>query len=111
VQNLFSIQKCKDKDIKIIILPVVLYGCGTWSLTLRKKCRLRIFENRVLRKIFGPNRDEATEEWRKLRKEELYALYFSPSIIRVIIPRRLRWARQVARMGEDRCVQDFGGKT
>ena len=62
--------------------------------------RLRVFGSRALRRIFGPKRDEVTEEWRRLHNKEFYALYFSPSIIRVIKPRRLRWARQVARMGE-----------
>jgi hypothetical protein len=83
-------------------LPVVLCGCENWSLTLREKCRLRIFENRVLRRIFGPKGDEVTGEWRRLHKEELYALYPSPNIIRVIKSRRLRWAGHVARMGERR---------
>jgi hypothetical protein len=69
---------------------------------LREECRLRVFENRVLRRIFGPKRDEVTEEWRRLHKKELYALYSSPNIIRVIKSRRLRWAGHVARMGERR---------
>jgi hypothetical protein len=69
---------------------------------LREECRLRVFENKVLRKIFGPNRDEVTGEWRKLHNRELYALYSSPNIIRVIKSRRLRWAGHVARMGERR---------
>jgi hypothetical protein len=69
---------------------------------LREECRLRVFENRVLRRIFGPKRDEVTGEWRRLRNKELYALYSSPNIIRVIKPRRLRWAGLVARMGERR---------
>jgi hypothetical protein len=69
---------------KTIILPVVLYGCVTWSLTLRKEHRLRVFENRVRRRIFGPKRDEVTGEWRKLHNEELRDLYSSPSIIRII---------------------------
>jgi hypothetical protein len=68
---------------KTIILPVVLYGCETWCLTLREKRRLRVFENRVLRRIFGPKRDEVTGDWRKLHNEELHNLYSSPSIIRM----------------------------
>jgi hypothetical protein len=67
-----------------IILPVVLYGCGTWSLTLREELRLRVFENRVLRGIFGSKRDGVTGEWRTLHNEELNDLYSSPNIIRVI---------------------------
>jgi hypothetical protein len=66
------------------MLPVVLYGCESWSLTLREECRLRVFENRVLRRILGPKRDEVTREWRRLHKKDLYALYSSPNIIRVI---------------------------
>jgi hypothetical protein len=62
---------------KTIILPLVLYGCETWSLTLREEHRLRMFENRVLRRIFGPNRDEVMGEWRKLHDEELHSLYFT----------------------------------
>jgi hypothetical protein len=87
---------------KTIILPVVLYGCETWSLTLREHHRLRVFENRVLRRIFGPKRDEVTGEWRKLHNKELRDLYSSPSIIRIIKSRRMRWAGSVARMGETR---------
>jgi hypothetical protein len=67
---------------------------------LREECRLRVFENRVLRRIFGPKRDEVTGEWRKLHNKELYALYSSPNIIRLIKSRRPRWAGHVARMGE-----------
>jgi hypothetical protein len=62
-------------------LPVVLYGCERWSLTSREECRLRVFENKVLRRIFGPKRDEVIEEWRRLHKKDLCALYFSPNII------------------------------
>jgi hypothetical protein len=65
-------------------LLVVLYACERWSLTLREECRLRVFENKVLRRIFGPKRDEVTGEWRRLHKKELYALYCSPNISRVI---------------------------
>ena len=72
------------------ILPVVLYGCETWSLTLREERRLRVFENRVLRKVFGPKRDEVTEEWRKLHNEELNNLYSLPNIVRVVKSRRMR---------------------
>jgi hypothetical protein len=80
---------------------VVLYGCETWSLALREEHRLRVFDNRVLRRIFGPKRDEITGEWRKLHNEELHGLYSSPSIItRIIIKyRRMKWAGHVARMG------------
>jgi len=88
VQNLlFSSLLSKNLKIKIyrtIILPVVLYGCETWSLTLRKERRLRVFENRVWRRIFGPKKDKVTGEWRKLRNEELNNLYFSPNILWVI---------------------------
>jgi hypothetical protein len=92
----------KIRVYRTIILPVVLYGCETWSLILRDEQRLRVFENRVLRRIFGPKRDEATGDWRRRHNEELNDLYSSPNIIRVIKSRRLRWARHVARMGEER---------
>jgi hypothetical protein len=78
---------------------VVLYGYETLSLTLREEHRLRVFENRVLGRIFGPKRDEVTGGWRKLHNEELHGLYSSPSIGRVIKARRMRWAGHVARMG------------
>jgi hypothetical protein len=87
---------------KTILLPVVLYGCETWSLTLREEHRLRAFENRVLRRIFGAKMDEVTGEWRKLHNEELRDLYSSPSIITTIKSRRMRWAAHVARMGGGR---------
>jgi hypothetical protein len=80
----------------MIILFVFLYGCETWSLTLREEHRLKVFENKLLRRIFGPKRDEATREWRKLHNEELRDLYSSPSIIRLIKSKRIRWAGHVA---------------
>ncbi|KAJ4448971.1 hypothetical protein ANN_00363 [Periplaneta americana] len=95
-------KKLKVRIYKTVILPVVLYGCETWTLTLREEHRLRVFENKVLRKIFGAKRDEVTGEWRKLHNAELHALYSSPDIIRNIKSRRLRWAGHVARMGESR---------
>jgi hypothetical protein len=114
VQNLLSSRKlsrnAKIKIHKTIILPVVLYGCKTWSLTLREEHSLRVFENRVLRRIFGPNRDEVTGGWRKLHNEELHGLYSSPSIIRVIKARRMRLAGHVARMGEVRGAYILVGK-
>ena len=79
----------------------MLYGCETWSLTLREEYRLRVFENSILRGIFGPKRNE-NGEWRRLHNEELHSLYRSLSIIRVIKSRRLRWAGHVARMEEGR---------
>ena len=78
------------------------FGLSTWSLTLREERKLRVFENMVLRRIFGPRRDEVTGEWRRLHNEELNNLYSSPNIVRVIKSRRMRWAGHVARMGEER---------
>jgi hypothetical protein len=100
VQNILS-SRLLSKNIKIriyktIILPVVLYGCETWSLTSREEHRLRAFENRVLRRIFGAKRDEMTGGWRKLHNERLHSLYSSPSIIRIM----MRQAGHVARMGD-----------
>jgi len=100
----FAIQNLKVKIYGTTILPVVVYGCETWSLTLKEERRLRVFENRVLRRIFGAKRDEVTIEWRKLHSEELNDLYCSPNIVRVIISRRMRWSGHVARMGEWRGV-------
>jgi hypothetical protein len=74
----------KIKIYRIIILPVVLYGCETWSLTLREKYRLRVFENRVLRRLFGAQEDEVRGEWRKLHNEELNDRYSLPNIVRVV---------------------------
>ena len=83
---------------------MVLYGCETWSLTLREERTLRVFVNGVLRRVFGPKRDEVTGEWRKLHNEEQNDLYSLPNIVRVVKSRRMRWAGNVARLGEDRGV-------
>src|SRR5215469_11267087 len=99
-----SSKNLKIKIYRIIILPIVLYGCETWSLTLREERRLMVFESRVLRRIFGPKRDEVTGEWRKLHNEKLKDLYSSPNIVRVVKSRRMRWAGHVTRMGEERGV-------
>jgi hypothetical protein len=109
VQNLLS-SSLLSKNIKIhrtILLSFVLYGYESWSLTLREKFRLRVFENRVLRRIFGLERDKATGEWRRLHNKELYALYFSPNISQVIKARRLRWAGNVACMGRGEMQAGF----
>ena len=108
MQNLLS-SSLLSKNLKIkiyrkIILPVVLYGRETWSLPLREERRLRVFENRVLRRIFGPKRDEVTGERRKLHNEELNHLDSSPNIVLVIRSRIMTWAGHVARMGERRGV-------
>jgi hypothetical protein len=103
----------KVKMYNTIILPVVLYGCETWSVTQREEHRLRVFENRVLRRIFGPKRDEVTREWRKLHNEELHNLYSSPDIIRQVKSRRMRWAGHVTRGPKERDHledQGAGGK-
>ena len=92
----------KIKIYRTIILSVVLYGCETWSLTLREERKLRVFENMVLRRIFGPRREDVMREWRRLHYKEINDLYYSPNIVRVIKWRRVRWAGHVARMGEER---------
>ena len=108
--RLFS-KNLKIKIYKTIILPVVLYGCETWSLTLREEFRVRVFENRILRRIFGPKRDE-NGDWRRLHNEELHSLYRSSNIVRMIKSRRLRWAGNVARRDEGRSVfKILRGKT
>jgi hypothetical protein len=111
IQNLLSSRllsrNVKIKIYKTIILPVVLYGCEILSLTSREEHRLKVIENRVLRRIFGPKRDEVTGGWRKLHNEGLHGLYSSPSIIRVIKARRMRWVGHVARMGEVRSAYNI----
>jgi hypothetical protein len=100
VQNVLpSSLLAKNVKIKIyrtIILQVVSHGCKTWSLTLREECGLRVFQNRVLRRIFGPKGDEVTGEWRRLHNKELYAVYSSPGIMC---------------RGGQRCIQGFSGET
>jgi hypothetical protein len=109
VQNLLS-SSFLSKNIKIkiyrtILLPLVLYGCETWSLKLREERRMGVFENRVLRKMFGPKRDEVTGAWRKVHNEELNVLYFSPNIVRLVKSGRIRWAGHLARVGgNERCI-------
>ena len=100
----------KIKIYRTIILPVVLYGCETWSLTLQEERKLKVFESMVLRRIFVPRRDEVTGEWRRVHNEELNDLYSSPNTVRVIKSRRMRWAGHVARMGEERgCIGSWWG--
>jgi hypothetical protein len=106
VENILS-SSLLSKNIKIQIyrtvsLVVVLYGCESWSLTLREERRLRVFENRVLKRIYGPKRDEVPGEWCTLHNEGLNDLYCSPIVVQVIKSRRMRWAGHVARMGERR---------
>jgi hypothetical protein len=107
VQNILSscliLKNLKIKIYKTVILPVVLYGCKTWSLTLRGEPRLRVFENSVLRKILGPKREEDVS-WRKLHSDELHILYSSLNVVRVIKSRRMRWAGHVACLREGRVV-------
>ena len=97
---------------RTVILPLVLYGCETRSLTLRRERRLKAFQYRVLRRIFGPKRDNVTGEWRELHNEELSDLYSLPKIFQMIKSRRMRWAGRVARMGgEERRIRGFRGET
>jgi hypothetical protein len=93
-----AVKKLKIRIYKTIILPVVLYKCETWCVTLREEHRLRVFKSRVLRRILGLKRDEMTGGWRKLHNEELHNLYFSPSIIRMIRSRRMRWTGHVVQI-------------
>jgi hypothetical protein len=94
----------KVKIYKTVILPVVLYGCETWSLISREQHRLWVFQNRMLRRIFGPKRDEVTGQRKKLHNGELHNLYSSPDIIRQIKSRRMQWEGHVALTGEDRKI-------
>ena len=108
-KHLFSrilFENFKIKIYKTITLPVVLYGCEAQSLILQEKCRLRVFENRILRRLFGSKRNEIGE-CRKHHNEEFHSFYRSPNIVRVIKSRRLRWAGYVAKMEE--CFQSFNG--
>ena len=95
-------KELKVNTYKTIVLPIALYDCDTWSFTLREEHRLRVYANKVLRKIFGAKRDEITGERRKLHNSELYALYSSPNIIRSLKSGRLTWAGHVARMEQSR---------
>ena len=106
----FSLRISTFKIYKTIILPVGLYGCETWSLTLREECRVRVFESRILRLIFGLKRD-TNGDWRRLHNEELHSLYRSPNIVRVIEPRRFRWTGHVDKMEEGKSAfKIFTGK-
>jgi hypothetical protein len=106
VQSLLSLcllpRNVNVKIYETIMVPVVLYGCKTWSLTLREEHRLRVFETRVLRRIFGSKRDEVMGEWRKLNSGELHDLYSLPGVIRQIRSRIMWWAGHVACLGEER---------
>jgi len=100
----FAIQEYKGYDMQNYNFAVVMYGCESWSFTLREERRLRVFENRVLRRVFGRKKAEVTGEWRKLHNEELNDLYSSPTIFRVIKLGRMTWARHGAHIGESRDV-------
>ena len=110
VNSLHLSKNLKTRMYRNITLSVVLHGCETWSLTLREERRLRVFENRVLRRVFGPRRDDVTGEWRKLHNEELNDLYSSPGIVRVTKSRRMRWAGHVVRTGERSVYRVLVGK-
>jgi hypothetical protein len=104
LQSLSSCLLSKNIKIKIKrtrILPVVLYGCETWPLTVREECRLRVYENRVLSRIFGPEREEGAGGWRRLCNEECHNLYTSPNINRLMKSRRMRGAGH----GWEKCIQ------
>ena len=114
VQNLLSssllTKHLKIKVYRTIILPVVWFGCETWSLTLREERWLRVFENRMLRSLFDPKRVKVTGEWRKLHNEELNDLYCSPNIVRVIKSRIMRWAGHVVIWGTgEACIGFWWG--
>jgi hypothetical protein len=94
----------KIRIYKTIILPLAVYGCETWSLTLREKCKLRVFENRVLRRISGSQRDGVGGGWSKLHNDELHDLYSSASVIKISTSKRIMWAGYAARKGEKRNV-------
>jgi hypothetical protein len=103
------VHKHKKDEVQLqnslyLLYKAVLYGCETWSFTLREELRLRVSENSVLRRIFGPKRDDVTGEWRKRHNEELNDLYSSPSIFQVIKSKRMRWVEHVARMVDRRGI-------
>jgi len=93
--------------IRTIILPVVLYECESWSLTLREECRLKVFKKRMLRRIFGPKRNEMAGEWKKLHNEELNDLYSSPNIVWAIKSRRMRWVGMWRIWGRGEAYTEF----
>jgi hypothetical protein len=102
-----DMKNLKIKIYRTIILPVVLYGCEAWSLTLREERRLKVVEIRVLRRVFGPKRAEVTGEWRKLHNEELNDLYSLPNIVRAVKSRIMRWAGHVVCMGREELCTVF----
>jgi hypothetical protein len=97
-----GIQNYKYEIYRTIILPVVLYGWETWSVAMGEEHRLRVFENRMVTKTFGPKKDELTSEWRRIHNEELYDTCSSPNIFQVIKSGRMRWAGHVARLGDSK---------